>query len=157
MAIGSDSYGSTAAIAKLIPNYANAAGVFDASTRPSLLTVEGEVDRVSGIVNAGLAARGYTIPIASSSDAPLKLLLDAYVNDEVAKIVVGVNREGRFSPKGKAAGPTKSAVDMLEEVDKMIVLLNRRAAVSKGVTRQDAYSADLDHVESADVTSSEYS
>jgi hypothetical protein len=98
MAIDANSYGSTDGVAALTPRYANASGVFDATTRPILTTVEGLIDQLSGILNTMLAEQGFTIPISQTT---CKLALDMFVNEEAAAVVEGINGSGRFGPTVK--------------------------------------------------------
>jgi hypothetical protein len=100
MAIGANSYGDTTEIIAIVPRYGND-GVFDATTRPTMNQVESIVDQVSGVVNTILAAQGFAIPI---SQATAKLMLDFFVNEEVAAIVEGINGSGRFGPTAKRPG-----------------------------------------------------
>jgi hypothetical protein len=95
MALLTNSYGDVDEIAALVPRYANSVVEFDTSTRPSLLQVESHCDQVSAMLNAVLATNGFAIPV---TDADAVLLLDLFVNQEVASIAEGINGSGRFGP-----------------------------------------------------------
>lgn len=95
MALLANSYGDTGEIAGMVPRYANAAGSFDAATRPALAQVESYCDQVSALLNAMLAQKGFAIPV---TDSDAKLMLDLFVNQEVASIAEGINGSGRFGP-----------------------------------------------------------
>jgi hypothetical protein len=94
-----NSYGDTGEVATLTPRYANTSKLFDAATRPTLLEVESWCDQVSAIINGMLSEEGFSIPM-TQTDAVL--ILDFFVNSEVAAIVEGVNGGGRFAPGSKA-------------------------------------------------------
>lgn len=108
MALGANSYGDTAEIAALTPRYANGSGAFDASTTPKLTQVESETDQVSAILNVVLAELGFTIPV---TQADAKLMLDWFVNHEVAAIVEGINGNGRFGPSQHSPGGKQTIIE----------------------------------------------
>lgn len=102
MAIGTNSYGSIAAIQGLVKKYTTE-GSFDGSSHPTLTQVEGYVDRVSGILNVMLAQQGFTIPV---SQASAKLALDEFVDEEAASLCEAANSSGRFfGEESRALGP----------------------------------------------------
>lgn len=109
MTLGANSYGSTAGVAALTPRYANSSGLFDTTTRPTLLTVEAQIDEISGLANVILSQVGLTVPIAQ---ADAKLALDIFVNEEVAAIVEGINGSGRFGPTTKEPGRSRFRIIM---------------------------------------------
>ena len=92
MAIGANSYGSVSACEGLVKKY-TASGSFTTATHPTLLQVEGYIDRISGIVNVLLAEQGYDIPVV---DADGKLALDEFVNQTAAALCEAANSSGRF-------------------------------------------------------------
>lgn len=94
MTIRTNSYGSVAEVAALVPRYTNN-GAFDASTRPTLTQAEKFIDRVSGLVNVLLAEAGFAIPV-SQTDA--KLVLDEFVTAQVVQLAHSVNGAGAFAP-----------------------------------------------------------
>ena len=98
MGLLANSYGDTAEIAALTPRYANTSKLFDAATRPAISEVEGWCDQISAFINGMLSEEGFTIPM---TQADTVLILDFFVNSEVAAIVEGVNGGGRFSPGSK--------------------------------------------------------
>ena len=101
MAILTNSYGDPAEVAIMVPRYNNGSNVFDASTRPTLLQVESFCDQVSAVLNAILAQNGFDVPV---TDSDAVLMLDLFVNQEVAAIAEGVNSLGRFGPTQKQSG-----------------------------------------------------
>lgn len=68
-------YGTIAEVAAYVRRLANSAGTFDATTKPTQAEVEVFLTRRSNILNAWLAAAGYTIPV---TDAQAKSVLDYY-------------------------------------------------------------------------------
>lgn len=98
MTISADSYGSVTGVADLVPRYATETGTFDTATRPTLSQVETYIDEVSAIVNVILAGEGFTTPVTEST---VVMMLDLFVNQEVASIAEGVNGSGRFGPRDK--------------------------------------------------------
>jgi hypothetical protein len=119
MAIGNNSYGDTGEIASMVPKYVNedSPGVFDTTTRPTLLQIESFTDQVSGIVNGMLAKYGFTIPV---SDTDSKLALDLFVNMEVASLSEGVNGLGKFGPSTKKGGGKGRWAVLYEDVAEYI-------------------------------------
>lgn len=94
MSIASNSYASVADIEARVPQYTSS-GSFGSGTKPTLTQVESFIDDVSSLVNALLAEAGFAIPV---SQADAKRVLDLFVADEVAAMVEGVHRAGRFAP-----------------------------------------------------------
>ena len=117
MSISVRSYGSTADVATLVPRHANQSVIFDTTTRPTLATVEGQINQVSGILNSMLAEAGFDIPV---SQADVKLALDLFVNQEVAAIVEGINGSGRFGPTTKQGGSKGRFTLILDDVKAFI-------------------------------------
>jgi len=117
MAIGANSYGDTGEIGALVPRYSGTAATFHDTTRPTLKQVESLVDQVSAMLNASLAELGFTIPV---TDSDAKLMLDLFVNQEVADVVLGMNGSGRFGPTtGKGTQRGRFAL-LLEDVTTFI-------------------------------------
>lgn len=105
MTLQDNSYGSLTGVASRAPRWAKD-GTFDATTTPTLTQAEGFIDEVSALVNIHLQELNFDIPI-TQDDA--LLLMNMFVNDEVASIVLGLHGSGRFAPKaGKAAGTGES-------------------------------------------------
>lgn len=130
MAIGINSYGSTGGVAALTPRYANSSGVFDATTRPTLTTIEQQIDQVSGLANSILAQAGFKTPI---TQADCKLALDIFVNEEVAAISEGINGSGRFGPTTKE--PVKSRFSLIMDDLKAFVEANAGGFENLGASR----------------------
>ncbi len=119
MALLANSYGDPAEIAALVPRWATVGGAFDGTTRPTLATVESLCDQVSAALNAMLAQSGFTtFPI---TDTDVKLLLDQFVNAEVAAIADGINGFGRFGPSQKAGGGKGRWALLYEDVKEFVV------------------------------------
>lgn len=146
MAVGANSYGTAEIVAGYVPRYASSAGVFDNSTNPTLARVDGMIDRVSGLVNAFLVNRGYTLPI---TDSTLSLALENIVVELVVLMVEGVRGTGRYAPNSKAiAQRGMFAVlndDIMSYLD-AIITTTPNTFSSTAVTRQDGYSDDLTSV-----------
>ncbi len=108
MTIGSRSYGSTDEIGDNCPKWATAtSNTFDASTNPTLLHVESQVNRISDILNAILAQNGFDTPV---TNATVVSALGQFVNDEVSAIVYGIRGSGRFGPTGKSPGQSRFVI-----------------------------------------------
>ncbi|MDH5607473.1 MAG: hypothetical protein OEY93_11375 [Anaerolineae bacterium] len=101
MAIGPNSYGDAGGVGALAPRWSGAGNDFSATTRPTLDTVESEIDQVSAVLNVLLAEIGFSIPV---TQADAKLLLDKFVNAQVAAIVEGINGAGRYALYGEEDG-----------------------------------------------------
>lgn len=133
MAILANSYGDTGEVAAMQPRFANSSGIFDTTTRPTLLQVESFIDQVSGVLNIQLAAHGFSVPV---SQADAKLGLDLFVNQEVAAIVEGVNGSGRFGPTQRQVQASRYSLilkDVAEFLEATALGLERL-----GATRSEA-------------------
>lgn len=131
MAIGSNSYGTSAGVAALTPRYAGTGGDFSETTRPTKAQVETLVDQVSSILNTILSKEGFSIPI---SQADVKLMLAFFVEEEVASIAEGINGSGRFGPTTKA--PNKSRFTMILQDVTEFVSVNATGIEGLGVPRE---------------------
>ena len=131
--IGANSYGSTSGVAELTPRYANASFVFDTTTRPTLATVEAQINQVSALANSILASALFVTPI---TQADAKLALDIFVNEEVAAIVEGINGSGRFGPTTKEPGQSRFGI-IMDDL-KSFVQANKQGFVNLGVTINSA-------------------
>jgi hypothetical protein len=118
LAIGDNSYGSAVGVAAMVPRWPNSNGVFDATTRPNLATVEDWLDQVSALLNTILAENGFAVPV---SQATARLALDMFANEEVAAMSEGVNGSGRFGPTAKQGGKAKGRFALiLDDVETFI-------------------------------------
>lgn len=117
MAIGANSYGSAAEVAGKTPRYANSAMLFDASTNPTLTSVEGWIDNVSGIVNGFMAALGFAIPV---TQADVLETLSHIVTEQVALLVEAARGSGRYAPSSKAIAGRGAYMVMSEELRAML-------------------------------------
>lgn len=117
MALLTNSYGDTSEVAALVPRHASTAGIFDTETRPTINQVESLCDQVSALINSLLAQNGFDIPV---TDADAVLMLDYFVNEEVASIVEGINGSGRFGPTAKRGGSRGRFALVMEDVENFI-------------------------------------
>jgi hypothetical protein len=117
MTIAPNSYGLADDVASLVPRWGNAVGTFDATTRPTLVTVERSINQISGLVNAILSQYGFSIPV---TQADVKLTLDLFVDQEVAAIVEGINGSGKFGPTSKQGGGKGRFTVIQDDVQKFI-------------------------------------
>jgi hypothetical protein len=117
MALLTNSYGDTDEVAALTPRNASTAGTFDLTTRPPLTEVESLCDQVSALLNSILAQNGFSIPV---TDTDAVLMLDYFVNEEVAAIVEGINGSGRFGPTAKRGGSRGRFALVVEDVQNFI-------------------------------------
>jgi hypothetical protein len=94
MAIGANSYGSTAGVAGLTQRYVDTSTkLFTTGTRPTLATAENWIDSASATLNVALAAQGFSIPV---TQADAKLSLDSIVNEVCSDLANASNSSGRF-------------------------------------------------------------
>ena len=112
MALLDNSYGDTSEIAALVKRYANANGLFDATTNPTLAQVESEADQISATLNLVLIDEGFGIPI---DEATAKLSLDMFVNKITAEVIHGMRGAGRFGPTAQSKKGAKGAYLMILE------------------------------------------
>lgn len=144
MSIAANSYGSTSGVAVLTPRYANSSGVFDnlgnppTGTRPSLSTVESQIDQISGLANSILAQYGFSVPV---KQADAKLALDIFVNEEVAAIVEGINGSGRFGPTTKEPG--RSRFTLIMDDLQTFIKVNVQGWTNLGVDRNVSEKASV--------------
>lgn len=110
-------YGEPNDVGSLVPRWVNTSGHFDATTRPTLGQVQGWVNEVSEMLNVILSAYGFTIPVTHSRAL---LMLNMFVNQEVAAICEGVNGSGRFGPTGKQVGKAGRFALMTKDVQEFI-------------------------------------
>jgi len=109
MTVAANSYGTAAGVVALTPRYGTTGGVFDATTRPTITTVEAQINQISGMANSILAKSGFVVPI---TQADAKLALTAFIEEEVAAIVEGINGSGRFGPTTKEPGRSRFRIIM---------------------------------------------
>lgn len=149
MTIASNSYGSASDVAALVPRYVNASAAFDTTTRPTLATVESQINQISGLANSILATAGFVVPV---SQADAKLALDVFINEEVATIVEGINGSGRFGPTSKEPG--RSRFVLIMDDLKTFIEANRQGFVNLGVplnpTENQSISAGVISLDIAD-------
>ena len=117
MALATNSYGDTSEIAALVPRRQGSGGFFDASTRPTLTQVESMANQVSALLNSILAQNGFAVPV---TNADVVLMLDYFVNEEVAAIVEGVNGSGRFGSTAKSRGARGRFALIVEDVEAFV-------------------------------------
>lgn len=65
MSLRNDSYGTVENVRALTRHLLDGAGIFDASTRPTLDDVEGMIDRWSATLNVALLNRGISVPVTN--------------------------------------------------------------------------------------------
>ena len=65
MALRADSYGSVEEVRALTRHLLDGAGMFHATTRPTLEDVETMIDRWSAVLNIALAGRGVAVPVTN--------------------------------------------------------------------------------------------
>lgn len=110
MAISDNSYGSLEGIAAIANRWASG-GTFDDTTTPTGTQAEGWINQVSALMNSLLSEYSFDIPVTNDD---VKLVLDMFINSEVASMVLGIHGSGRFAPKGgKSAGTGKSRFTMI--------------------------------------------
>ena len=82
MALRSDSYGSVEAVRALTRHLLDGAANYSATTRPTLVEVEGMIDRWSAVLNVALLDREVPIPV--TVDSPARLVCDQWVIRQAA-------------------------------------------------------------------------
>lgn len=132
-------YGEPNDVGSLVPRWVNASGYFDATTRPTLGQVQGWVNEVSELINVILSSYGFAIPV---TQARAVLMLDMFVNQEVAAIVEGVNGSGRFGPTGKQVGKAGRFALVTKDVQEFIEAI-AVGLEQMGVTRTYSLAANV--------------
>jgi hypothetical protein len=128
MTIGAHSYGSTANVAALTPRYVDKVTfLFTTATRPTLATVETQINQISSLANSMLSDAGFVTPI---TQADVKLAIDAFIDEEVAAIVEGINGSGRFGPTTKEPG--QSRYRLIVDDLKLFIQSNRQGFINLG-------------------------
>lgn len=82
MALRADSYGSVEAVRALTRHLLDGAANYSATTRPTLVEVEGMIDRWSAVLNVALLDREVPIPV--TVDSPARLVCDQWVIRQAA-------------------------------------------------------------------------
>ena len=140
MAINANSYGSTAGVAILAKQYTNGSNDFDSGTKPTITMVEGWIDEVSAIINVVMTNNGLSVPV---TDANKALMLDFFVQSEVAALVYAHHGQGRFGPTAKNPSGTRYGLihrDAVAFVDTMVTKNDLGdMAVSTSVSRTDGW------------------
>ena len=120
MAVGANSYGSSAEVAALVKRLGNTVSDFDAGSNPTKARVEALIDNTSAIANACLGNLGFAIPI---TDADAVLVVKQLVMEAVAVQVEGIRGSSRYSPKAKSitAQSTRTSIykDICESLSDM--------------------------------------
>lgn len=129
-------YGSLTDIAAIVPRYANEAGEFTTQTRPTEAQVTTHLTQICAMLNGVLADEGFSTPITESDVTPM---LDAFVNQEVAEIVEGVNGSGRFGSRDDNS--TSSRFSIINADIRAFISMTRT-----GLARMGATMADTDNV-----------
>lgn len=124
MAIGANSYGSSAGVAAYTRAYTSGAaiaGTYDTATNPTAYQVESWIDEVSAIANTGLREAGFTVPVTQSD---VVLALRGMVNQQVADLVKFSRGAGRFFSE-RAQNSSMSAMGFVRK--EMIDFINQNA------------------------------
>ena len=87
---------------------------------------------MSGTLNSILSQEGFSIPVIQ---ADVKLMLDMFVNQEVAAIVEGINGSGRFGPSSKKVA--QSRFQMIFDDAKAFIESNAVGMARLGATRSN--------------------
>lgn len=140
MAVASDSYGTAAGVAALVPMHGTASTTFDASTSPTITTVEGWIDDLSDVINTILDDYGYDVPATGRLATWLKL----FVQQEVAAQIRALYQRTRRGPNEDEE--QERYRDLLTNIGKVNEYLDKRtqadqyAVWSQPAKRVDAYS-----------------
>jgi len=134
------SYGSLEEVAAFVPRYADRTGVFTLTTRPTINQVTVWLTQVSGVLDAYLVSKGWSVPV---TDASLNASLDMFTSEEVAAMVEGVNGSGRFGPTApNQRQQSRFAIirsDVTNYIDSLLVG-NETMALSVDTHREDGWS-----------------
>lgn len=109
---GSNSYGSPAGVARLVPKFANKSGSFDDTTRPSLSQIVTMIDQVSSQMNITLSTYGFTVPITAVLVLPAITL---FVEEMVAKYVQSVNVGTNRGPQNKSGTGSTNIISVINK------------------------------------------
>lgn len=96
-------YGTLAQIGGRVPRFATSGGTFDGTTRPTSTQVTAMMAQISALIDAILASYGYTVPV---TDADVTPLLDLFVEDYIAGLVVQTNGSLFVGPTLTKSGAT---------------------------------------------------
>ena len=117
MAIGANSYSSLVSVATRTPRWATPGGTFDGTTKPTATQVELFIDEVSALLNVALTEDGFTIPV---TQADAKLLMNMFVSEEVASMVLGLHGSGRFADRGRKSDKSSRFVMIQNDVERFL-------------------------------------
>lgn len=105
-------YGTTDAIAALVPRLANASKRFDNTTLPTGAQVDEWREQISAMLDVAMASAD--LPAPATNDQVVKML-DAFVNSNCATIAKALNGQGRFAQE-RPIGPEEMLLSMSEQV-----------------------------------------
>lgn len=111
-------YGSKAGIGALVPQFSGTNQDFADTTRPTDTQVDLLLTQISGMVNSILAQAGFETPITTPTD--VNAAIDAFVDQEIADIVAGMNSAGRFGPSSKQIQKTGRLRMVLEDIQAFV-------------------------------------
>ena len=96
MTVSARSYGTANGVAVRCGQYVDdTTGLFTTSTHPTLAQVETFINQISGLMNAALAAAGFTVPIAAAY-ADAVQAITGIVEEYSADLVLATGMQGRF-------------------------------------------------------------
>ena len=133
-------YGSLNEVAAFVPRYADQSGDFTLTTRPNINQVTTWLTQVSGVLNAYLESKGWSVPV---TDESLNAALDMFTSEEVAAMVEGANGSGRFGPTAPDQRQQSRFAIIRQDVTNFIDSLligNETRAGSSETTREDGWS-----------------
>ena len=133
-------YGSLNEVAAFVPRYADMSGNFTLTTRPNINQVTTWLTQVSGVLDAYIESKGWSVPITDDS---LNAALDMFTSEEVAAMVEGANGSGRFGPTAPdQRQQSRFAIirsDVTNFLDSLLIGNETRAGSSE-TTREDGWS-----------------
>ena len=147
MALGANSYSSLAKVAGRVPRWANG-GTFDATTNPTATVAESWIDEVSAMLNVALSENGFTIPIVQ---ADALSMMNMFVSEEVASMVLGVHGSGRFADRGNKNRAAPARFNMMQNDIEKFLKRNEYGLRKLGVAGESSL-AFIKMTEDADTT-----
>lgn len=130
-------YGSAEGVAAIQKRHTND-GDFDATTNPTLTTVDNWLRQASSAIDAILTANDYTTPLDAGH--ALKPVLDAFANEVVGELVAKANGRGRFGPSSEGGDDVNPWATLMTDVGDFIERIaptGRSVVKVAALTRED--------------------
>lgn len=143
------SYGTAAGVGAIVPRYAGNTGDFTGTFSPTDVQVCSFIDKTSALLNVILSDHGFAIPITEPNSI---LACEAFIEEEVASIIEGINGSGRFGPVGAQVGsqnriPSSGRFGLVTSDIQNFVQLNALGFERMGCIRTQAPTEQISYIE----------